>query len=62
MTKIEPERFAVSLRLVGWLALHRDDRPDSLHMKVGDGLGRVPEVEALIAAIVWESGDGQVTG
>jgi hypothetical protein len=46
MPKIERERFAVSPGLVGWLALNLDDRPNSLDIKIGDGLGRVPDVDA----------------
>ena len=46
MPKIERERFAVSLGVVGWLALNLDDRPDSLHIKIGDSLGCVPDVDA----------------
>jgi hypothetical protein len=51
VAQVEPERFAVSLWLVGWLALGLDDRPDSLQIKVGDRLGRVPEVDASHLAI-----------
>jgi hypothetical protein len=46
MAKIERERFAVSLGLVGWLALRLHDRPDSLDVEVRDGLGCVPDVNA----------------
>jgi len=51
MTKIKRERFAVSLWLIGGLALHLDDRADSLHIKIGDGLGRIPEVDARHLAV-----------
>jgi hypothetical protein len=45
-TKIDGERFAVSLWLVAWLALGLDDRPDPLQIEVGDVPRRVPEVDA----------------
>ena len=51
LTKVERERFAVSLWLVGWLALNLDDRPDPLHIEIGDGFGCVPEVDAGYLAI-----------
>src|SRR5262245_23553596 len=50
-TKIYGQRLAVSLRLVDWLTLHRDDRPHSLQIEVGDRLGCVPEVHACHLAV-----------
>jgi hypothetical protein len=45
MAKEERERLAVSLGLVGWLALPLYDRPDSRDEEVGNGPGDLPNVD-----------------
>jgi hypothetical protein len=54
---MERERFAVSLWLLRGLALYFDDRADSFHIEAGDGLGRVPEVDARDLAVTRISVD-----